>query len=184
MGRGLRQGDPMSPMLFIIVGQILHALMKKAKRIGIFQGIKVGDIVILSYLQFTDDTVFFLKDNWQSVKGIKIVLKIFEMLSGLKVNYSKSNIYYKGEKLAQVKDWASWIGCSVQDFPIDYLGATLGSSQKRKAFWKPIIKKVKAKLNRWRCSILSKVGRLVLLKSVLDSILTYWMTYLKSQLEF
>lgn len=58
---------------------------------------------------------------------------------------------------------------------MNYLGATIGGSPKKKVFWKPLARKIKTKLNAWRCSIISKAGRLVLIKAILNAIPTYWM---------
>lgn len=78
MERGLRQGDPLLPLLFIIVTQVLHMVIVKAKSLGIIKGIQIGDSMDITHLQFADDTILFLEDDWHSIKGIKIVLIIFK----------------------------------------------------------------------------------------------------------
>lgn len=110
MERGLPQGDPISPSLFIIVTQVLHVLIEKAKEIGLIKGIRIGSILNFTHLQFADDTVLFLEDAWSSIKGIKIVLTIFEILSGLKVNYQKSFLYTHNDL---VQCWAEWLQCKI-----------------------------------------------------------------------
>lgn len=69
MERGLRQGDPLSPLLFILVTQVLHDLLQKAAELNIIQGIRIGKEYCLSHLQFADDTIIFIEDNWKSIKG-------------------------------------------------------------------------------------------------------------------
>lgn len=93
MGKGLRQGDPLSPMLYIQVSEILHVLMEKVKQIGILQGVIIGSDMNISHLQFADDTIFFLHNNKMSIVGIKTVLIIFQLLTGLKVNFNKSCLH-------------------------------------------------------------------------------------------
>lgn len=176
MERGLRQGDPLSPMLFIIVTQVLHVVIEKAKTLGLIKGIRIGNLMSISHLQFADDTIIFLQDDWHSIKGIKLVLTIFEMLSGLKINYSKSSIYAPASPQYMVQAWAAWLNCKQGTLPFTYLGATIGASCKRKSFWKPLTKKVSMRLARWRCNTLSKQGRLTLINAVVDALPLYWTT--------
>ena len=92
--RGLRQGDPLSPLLFNLVGEVLHCMLSKAERVGLFQGVNFGNNGdTVSHLQYADDTVLFIKDDTESIKGIKRVLIAFELLSGLKINFAKSKLY-------------------------------------------------------------------------------------------
>lgn len=61
IGRGLRQGDPLSPALFNIVGEVFHMLMVNAENEGLIEGIKLKDqMESISHLQFADDTIIFL----------------------------------------------------------------------------------------------------------------------------
>lgn len=90
--RGLRPGAPMSPLLFLIVGKILHCMFERAKEKNIFQEIIYGSQGNqISHLQFADDTILFLQKKIHSIVGIKSVLHYFELLSGLKINLSKTS---------------------------------------------------------------------------------------------
>lgn len=96
--RGLRQGDPLSPLLFNLVGDVLDKLLTSAKLKGIFQGIALpGCQQVITHLQFTDDVVLFFKNGVHSIKGIKRVLQCFELLTGLKINFHESCLYGYGE---------------------------------------------------------------------------------------
>lgn len=89
--RGLRQEDPLSPSLFLIVGEILNRMLKEASLKDIFSGISIDNTGYkVFHLQFADDTILFLHNNYLSVQGIKHVLRCFELFSGLRINYSKS----------------------------------------------------------------------------------------------
>jgi len=91
--RGLRQGDPLAPFLFLIVAKGLAGLVGNASRISVLKGVKVGyKDVDVKLLQFTDDTLFFCQPKLQSILAIKVILRSFEVISSLEVNYHKSHV--------------------------------------------------------------------------------------------
>ncbi|KAL6525382.1 hypothetical protein OROHE_015689 [Orobanche hederae] len=86
--RGVRQGDPLSPFLFLIATEGLNLLMNRAVDRGIIRPAKVGrDGVCISHLQYADDTIFIIDGAEENARSIRGVLKVFELLSGLAVNY-------------------------------------------------------------------------------------------------
>jgi len=89
--RGLRQGDPLAPFLFLIMTEGLAVLVREATRIGVLEGVRLGQKgVEVSLLQFADDTLFVCKPKYQSILAIKAILRSFEVVSCLKVNFYKS----------------------------------------------------------------------------------------------
>jgi retron-type reverse transcriptase len=92
--KGLRQGDPLSPILFNIVADMLAILIDRAKDEG-----KVGSLLPhlidggISILQYADDTILFLEHDIAKAVNMKLVLCIFEQLSGLKINFHKSELF-------------------------------------------------------------------------------------------
>jgi len=91
--RGLRQGDPLAPFLFLIVAEGLTGLVRQAVKANLLSGLRIGrKEVELSILQFVDDTLFFCKDSFSNVVTLKAVLRVFEIASGLKINFHKSKI--------------------------------------------------------------------------------------------
>ncbi|GFZ06765.1 hypothetical protein Acr_18g0009350 [Actinidia rufa] len=91
MHKGVRQSDPMSPFLFILVVEGLNWLLKSAELLGSFGGLKMGvDGPVVTHLQFADDTLVFYQPKLEEVVSIKNVLKSFEHMYGLKINYHKS----------------------------------------------------------------------------------------------
>ena len=89
--RGLRQGDPLAPLLFNIVAEALIGLMREVVDKKLFSGFLVGkNNVEVSILQYVDDTIFFGEATIQNVTAIKTIMRSFELASGLKINFAKS----------------------------------------------------------------------------------------------
>jgi len=93
LAKGLRQGDPLSPSLFNIAVQGLSCMLQRGCDLGLTSGINVGNTgLVISHLQFADDTLIFSSDSLYSMQNIKRILLCFELVSGLKVNFYKSSI--------------------------------------------------------------------------------------------
>ena len=89
--RGLRQGDPLAPLLFNIVAEGLTGLMREALHKSLFSNLLVGkNNIPVNILQYADDTIFFGEATMQNVKTIKSILRSFELVSGLKINFGQS----------------------------------------------------------------------------------------------
>ena len=95
--KGLRQGDPLSPILLNIVTDMLTLFINRAKADDQLSGV-VPHLIDsgLSILQYTDDTILFLDHNLEQAQDMKIILWAFEHLSGLKINFHKSEIFCFG----------------------------------------------------------------------------------------
>jgi len=96
--KGLRQGDPLSPLLFNIVVDILPLLIARAKQEGQVEGV-IPHLVDdgLSILQYADDTIIFMSHDMEKARNMKYLLYVFEQLSGLKINFHKSEIFCIGK---------------------------------------------------------------------------------------
>ncbi|XP_017256437.1 uncharacterized protein LOC108225996 [Daucus carota subsp. sativus] len=173
--RGLRQGDPLSPLLFNLVGEVLHCMLVKAEEVGIFQGIKFGGSgEQISHLQYADDTVIFINDSLDDIRGVKRVLQGFEILSGLKINFAKSKLYGFNSNKDEIKEWAKDVGCLPGDDSFQYLGLELARPPNRIQFWDPLLTKIRKKLAGWKGRSISIAGRVTLLQAALDSVPMYW----------
>ncbi|GJS85950.1 reverse transcriptase domain, reverse transcriptase zinc-binding domain protein [Tanacetum coccineum] len=104
------------------------AIVTEAVEKCIFRGVVVGaNKVTVSHLQYANDTIFFCEWNKENAKALMCVLKCFEEVSGLKVNYNKSKIYDIRVNEGDMMDMARWKGCSIGEFPFTYLGLPIGN---------------------------------------------------------
>ncbi|XP_057755452.1 uncharacterized mitochondrial protein AtMg01250-like [Arachis stenosperma] len=91
--RGLRQGDPLSPFLFVLVVDVLHRMVGEAIRNSCISSLLVGrDSIELSHLQFADDTILFCPPEEETIKSYQWLLRCFELISGLMINFEKSSL--------------------------------------------------------------------------------------------
>lgn len=111
--KGPRQGDPLPPILFNLVADMLAILVSRAKNNGQFRDL-VHNLVDdgLSILQYADDTVLFLEDDLEEARNLKIVLGAFEKLSGLKINFHKSELFCFGATKNRSKEYMELFGCA------------------------------------------------------------------------
>jgi len=91
VGRGLRQGDPLLPFLFLLAVEGLNLMLSKEVQMDLFEGYQFGiDGIRVSHLQYADETLLMGKKSWKNIWAIKSTLQLFELISRLKVNFHKS----------------------------------------------------------------------------------------------
>lgn len=123
--RGLRQGDPLSPLLFIIVSKVLSRMIKRAEDVYL-PGFVVGRGVVES-LMFADDTMIFCDASETQVSILRCILCCFEAVSGFKINLGKSELFMVG-MVSNIESLAWILGCKIGVMPYRYLGMLLGIS--------------------------------------------------------
>ncbi len=96
-------------------------------------------------------------------------------ISGLKINLSKSDLVPVGH-VPNVTELASILGCRVSAFSLTYLGLPLGATFKRKTIWNSVVERMEKRLVGWKKLYLSKGGRLILIKSTLSSLPSYYLS--------
>jgi hypothetical protein len=170
--RGLRQSDLLSPMMFILVMDVLNRLFSKASERNLLQPIGHPAIKYQCSL-YADDVILFVSPTVTQAQAIARILDIFGNASGLKTNVSKCSItpiYSTEDVLPQIQ---RVLPCQLCQFPITYLGVPLPTTAIPRAHIRPLIDKVASKLPAWQGPLMPKSGRLVLMKAVFSTIPTY-----------
>ncbi|GJT93612.1 putative RNA-directed DNA polymerase, eukaryota, reverse transcriptase zinc-binding domain protein [Tanacetum coccineum] len=179
--KGLRQGDPLSPFLFILAIEALNVVLEDAKNRHFFRGIEVGkDKIHVSHLQFADDAIILGEWSATNVKNLSRILTCFHLASGLKVNFNKSKIFGIGVNVNELNSLAYSIGCQPSQFPCTYLGLPIGANMGRSVNWLPLVDRFQKRLSNWKSNSLSFGGRLTLIKAVLGSLGVYFFSTFKA----
>ncbi|KAJ0581115.1 putative RNA-directed DNA polymerase [Helianthus annuus] len=180
--KGMRQGDPLSPFLFLVVMEALSCMIVKARRAGAFKAIWLPkDGPVLSHLFFADGAIIL--GDWSQLEVIKVVriLRCFHICSGLKINIAKSNLFGLGVPRPEIDDMASVVGCKPNTLPFTYLGLLVGANMNRINNWKPVFDVFEKRLATWKSNLLSIGGRVTVIKSVLESLPSYIFLYIRLQ---
>ena len=136
--KGLRQGDPFSPYLFVIAMEVFSSLLKRVVDGGFMSGCRVKgrseEEVLISHLLFADDTLVFCKASQDHLTYLSWLFLWFEVVSGLRINLEKSELIPVG-RVENIDDLAWGFGCKVGSLPSTYLGMPLGASFKSITVW-------------------------------------------------
>ncbi|WMV45676.1 hypothetical protein MTR67_039061 [Solanum verrucosum] len=153
-GRGIRQGDPLSPFLFILVMEGFDSLIRIATQNKWIRGFQIsgnnGDIKEICHLLYSDDTVILC----------------------LKVNWGKNSLY-PIKDVTNIQRLADILGCRVEKLPTTYLGMPSGNKHKDLEIWDNIVEKTEKRLAIWKAQYISFGGRHILINFVLDSLPIY-----------
>lgn len=177
--RGIRQGDPLSPFLFLVATEGLNLLTKRAVERGLLKACKVGrERVEVSHIQYADDWLFMVEGNRENVEALRWLLINFEAVSGLSVNFDKSTAFGVNIEREKLEEMVEGWGCRVEKLPIPYLGIKVGERLGGVEGWKEVVEKVRRKLRRWDTRKLSMGGRITIVNSILSAMPLYNMSFL------
>ncbi|GKB76709.1 putative RNA-directed DNA polymerase [Tanacetum coccineum] len=153
LSKGLKQGDPLSPFLFIIAMEALHIAIMEAREKGVFTGAEIGkNKVEISHLQYANDALLVGECRLMGV----------------------------GVKNDEVKRVDRSIKCKNASLLFIYLGLPLGSSMRKINSWDPVVSKFHLKLAKWKAKSLSFGGRLTLIKAAMTNLPTYYFSRFKA----
>lgn len=170
IGRGCRQGDPVSPYLFNLCVEILGLLIRQNKNI---RGIRIGKEKVC-LLQYADDTVLFLDGSEKSLKSALDLLFQFSKFSGLKPNISKTKAIWIGSKINS-NTICSDTGLQWTTEPFTILGVTYTANLKNmeQLNFDNKLKLVQKDINHWSKRNISALGKITVVKSLLLSKFTH-----------
>lgn len=179
--RGLRQGDPLSLYLFLIVSEALSLRIYKAVSQNELLGVCLSrGSPILSHLFFADDALFFLKGTLLNCQQLSLIFKEYCIASGQLINIDKSSIYFSPNTPRQMSLLMCELLCFTEVLnPRIYLGLPTIWGKSKKTALSYIKERVTRKVEGWKQSTLSMAGKEVMLKSVALAIPAYPMSCFK-----
>ena len=137
-------------------------MIKTAKVNGWITGFEVSTnnerSLEVTHLQYADDTLIFCDANEEQLKYLRVILVLFEGISGLHINWGKSHIY-PINSVPNIELLATILGGEVDSLPTVYLGMPLGAKSRSKNIWDAVLEKCEKKLSRWKAQYLSLGGR-------------------------
>ena len=114
-----------------------------------------------------------------NVKTVKVILRSFELVSGLRINFAKSKFGAVGQSEEWCLHAANYLNCALLQFPFCYLGIPIDVNPKTRVVWDLVIRKFEDRLNRWNKRNISMAGRLTLIKAVLTALPLFYLSFFR-----
>ena len=176
--RGLRQGDPLSPFLFLFCTEGLSALIRKSVKFGLLSGVAAcprGPKI--SHFFFADDSLIFCKATIEECTTLEEILEIYECSSGQQLNREKTSLLFTRNTPYEIKEAIkSRFGANIIRQHETYLGLPSLVGKNRCNTFRALKKKLSNKLSGWKEKLLSHAGKEVLIKAVAQAIPIYTMS--------
>ncbi|XP_074305233.1 uncharacterized protein LOC141640282 [Silene latifolia] len=174
--RGLRQGDPLSPLLFTLCMDYLSRILAVVRQQDGFRFHPLCGHLKLNHLLFADDLLMFSKGNAVSIMWILRAFATFSSASGLFLNKDKTEIFFNGVRADTVNEILQISGFKKGALPFKYLGVPISSKKLSKNEGRKLTDKITARIRAWGDKHLTYAGRLTLVTSVLHTLHSYWAT--------
>ncbi|XP_074318739.1 uncharacterized protein LOC141655563 [Silene latifolia] len=172
--RGLRQGDPISPLLFCICMEYLSRVMDYAVSTWPFRFHSLCKSLKLTHLLFADDLLMFCKGDVNSIMLVLRVLSTFSATSGLRFNASKSEVVFNGVADWLKQDIVQVSGFSEGKLPFKYLGVPIQPGRLSRLDCNVLIERIVSRIRGIGAKKLSYAGRIILINAVLNTLHNYW----------
>jgi len=172
--RGVRQGDPLSPLLFCLAEEALSRGISKLvdeEKVKLISGSR--NMQVPSHSFYADDIMVYCKGNLESLEALRDLFTKYANSAGQVMSCRKSTIFAGGISSARLQNIINLFGFSVGSFPFNYLGVPIFKGRPKTCYLQPIADKVKSKLSAWKASLLSIAGRIQLVKSMVTGMLTH-----------
>lgn len=128
---------------------------------------------LLHSSHYANDTIIFYKASTQQFNNVKLILYLYELLIGLKINFVKSYLMGLGLHHQEVQGYAAILGYTTSSFPIKYLGIPFHYNSLPATYWNYVVSMVERRLSGWKRNTLTIAGRLTRINSILRAILGY-----------
>ncbi|XP_058746815.1 uncharacterized protein LOC131619766 [Vicia villosa] len=174
---GVRQGDPLSPLLFCLAEEVLSrgiALLVNNNHVNLIKASR--NCSVPSHTLYADDIMIFCRGDQKSINAIAALLTEYAAISGQVCNKDKSLIYAGGMSADRHRCLADILGFQMANPPFIYLGAPIFVGRPKPGYFSFIADKVKVKLAHWKSCLLSMAGRLQLITSVIHSMFLHCIT--------
>lgn len=177
--RGVRQGDPLSPILFAIAADLLQSVINQEYMLGnLSPPFRHHPDTPFPIIQYADDTLLIMQACENQLLHLKDILQGFATSTGLVVNFHKSCIVPINLDQVKASSLANSFGCMVGTFPFTYLGLPMGLTKPQVKDYAPLICRIEKRVSA-SSQFLSYAGRLQLVNSVISSLPTFYMCTLK-----
>jgi len=173
-GRGLKQGDPLSPLLFVLSMEYFTRLMKIAGNHPQFFYLPNCKQIKLNHLMFADDVILFCKAHPPTLHIIMNTLQNFQQLAGLQANQAKPHLVCGGCDPLLQKKCLDITGYQEGALPMRYLGVPITGSKLSKMECRSLVEKIMGKIKLWFTRNLSFAGRAQLLSPVIFGMYNFW----------
>jgi len=176
--RGLRQGDPLSPYLFLICAEAFSCLLNSAEERGESIGVRVcQEAPSINHLLFADDSLLLFKIDNESADHVQNILSLYENCLGQTINKDKSSIMFSKNTRDEVKvTLMSELDIASEAHNGKYLGLPTYMGKSKSQTFTYLKDRVWKKIQGWKEKLLSKAGKDVLIKAVAQVIPTYAMS--------